>query len=1362
MNDRNDAALSAALVFKAELGAKGLGGRRACRRSQAPNRLRDLVLCMSACFAAGMVSAQATGSASLPSGAQVVAGQAQISRVGNVLTVQQNSALLATDWRSFNIGAGHTVNFVQPSSSSVALNRVIGNEVSRIQGALNANGQVFLLNPNGVLFTPTAQVNVGALVASTLQLDTPDFLAGRYHFRGNSGNAIINQGRISAAPGGAVALIAAKVSNSGSIAAPGGQVLVGAGSKVVLDLGGPVKLKVDEAAIDALIEQGGAIKADGGLVYLTAKAAGRLASTVINHTGVTEAQTLATGETGQIYLMGGMEKDRILVGGRLDASAPQGGAGGFVETSAARVDFHQGRVVTTYAAAGRSGTWLIDPNDYTIAASGGNITGSQLGTDLASGNVTISTATQGSAGGNGDIFVNDPVSWSANTTLTLTAQNNINVNANISSSNASAGGVIFLFGQAAADGGSSVYTQAGAASVTGWSQQWRKGSAANGLRYASVNGDLFLGNQYIEIGINKALGGKLGASNKPSLFFGRKPGLSGIGMTGDADGFGVGTDLRIDYFLPGSPEERFTAGYDIAGTATSGANFATSANGAVYRLLGVGSDGAIGTEVSATLAGNLKVTQTMKLVSGQRYFTNDVALENVGSATLNNVTFIRSFDPDNTVDQGGGYTTKQSIDNTRAAGDAYNVVSATSAAGDAYATLSGGSTAKIFYYSSNANSSVGFGSQFFGGTLAGMVTRAASQVKGNNETADTGMGILFKPGTLAPGASSSFNITTGLDNRPIDVAVGGISAPSVIAVSYTLAPLSVVYKGGAYDLYSLWAPGVVFGSGYTGWVAGTDYQFKLGGSVVSGLANAGSYTGLSVEVLKSGYSTAASGNTLGSLLISPAPLTISANNARKTYDGASYSGGAGVSYSGFVGSETSSVLSGTLGYTGTSQGAINVGSAYTIRPQGLSSANYAIQFLDGALTIDPRPITVTADAKSKVYGNADPVLTYAVTVGNLVGSDSLSGALTRAPGSNVGSYTIDASSLANGNYLITAQNGVLSITPRPITVTADAKSKVYGNADPALSYAVTAGNLVGDDSLSGALTRAPGSNVGSYTIDASALANGNYLVTAQNGVLSITPRPITVTADAKSKVYGNADPALTYAVTSGDLVGSDSLSGALTRTAGSNVGSYAIDASSLANGNYLITAQNGVLSITPRPITVTADAKNKTYGEADPALSYQISSGNLVSGDRLGGALSRAAGESIGSHAISAQGLNNGNYAITAIDSSLVIAPAVNANVIAGNTPSATNVISMPPALTVPNFGNGAFTMIDVPAAPTGSTAGDSSGTSTRSAGAAPPLPDNTASMGSTGSLRMLVVGGGIKLPEIRITPANTQEGGKE
>ncbi|NMK45142.1 YDG domain-containing protein [Achromobacter sp. Bel] len=393
-------------------------------------------------LSAAMLLSGPAWAADLPTGGNVVAGAGSISQNGTAMTINQQTGKMAVDWQSFSIGKGNSVTFKQPGRDSVALNRVLGPDVSVIQGALNANGQVFLVNPNGVVFTPTAQVNVGGIVASTLNISTQDFLAGNYRFEGASSNAIINQGNITAAPGGSIALIAAKITNIGNLAADKGNVLLGAGSRVKLDLGGPVKIEVEQGAIDALIEQGGAIRADGGMVYLTAKAAGDLASTVINHTGITQAKTLATGENGKIVLLGDMVNDRIAVAGKLDASAPDGGKGGFVETSAAKVTVAAGAVITTKAVSGQHGSWLIDPTDFTVSAGTNGQTDSGIGADtlaanLNNGNVELQTVASGAQAGN--INVNAGVTWSADTKLTLSAHGNILLNAPITATGTNAG-----------------------------------------------------------------------------------------------------------------------------------------------------------------------------------------------------------------------------------------------------------------------------------------------------------------------------------------------------------------------------------------------------------------------------------------------------------------------------------------------------------------------------------------------------------------------------------------------------------------------------------------------------------------------------------------------------------------------------------------------------------------------------------------------------------------------------------------------------------------------------------------------------------------------------------------------------------
>ena len=247
---------------------------------------------------------------------------------------------------------------------------------------------------------------------------------------------------------------------------------------------------------------------------------------------------------------------------------------------------------------------------------------------------------------------------------------------------------------------------------------------------------------------------------------------------------------------------------------------------------------------------------------------------------------------------------------------------------------------------------------------------------------------------------------------------------------------------------------------------------------------------------------------------------------------------------------------------------------YAISQGTLSlSSNYTITYVGANFAITPLDITVTADAKSKDYGGSDPALTYTYTP-SLIGSDTFSGALSRVAGENAGTYAITQGTLSlSSNYTITYVGANLTINPLGITVTADAKSKTYGDADPALTYTYTP-SLIGGDTFSGALSRVAGENAGTYAITQGTLAlSSNYTITYVGANLTIIPLAITVTADAgQSKVYGDADPALTYTYTP-SLIGGDTFSGALSRAAGENVGTYAITQGTLTAGssNYTIT-----------------------------------------------------------------------------------------------------------------------------------------------------------------------------------------------
>ena len=391
------------------------------------------LLCL---MVASLANPAAAAAQTLPGGGRVAAGEASIATGPQTLTVTQSSQRAVIDWQSFSIGANNRVVFDQPNSTAVALNRVLGADPSVILGSLTANGRVFLVNGNGILFGRGASVNVGGLVASALDIANADFMAGNHRFGGGGGGGAIGNDGAIIADGGHVALLGADVANNGLIEARFGTVVLAAGEAITLDVAGDglLNVAVEAGAVNALVRNGGVLRADGGRVVMTASGAGSLLHTAVNNTGIVEARTLENRQ-GSILLLADMSSGTVNAAGVLDASVIGSGNGGFIETSAARVMVADDVRVTTAAASGTAGTWLIDPADFTIGA-GGNISGATLSAQLVNNSVTISTIPLpgDTTGGNGDIFVNEAVSWSAAgppTTLTLNAFRDVNINAPI-------------------------------------------------------------------------------------------------------------------------------------------------------------------------------------------------------------------------------------------------------------------------------------------------------------------------------------------------------------------------------------------------------------------------------------------------------------------------------------------------------------------------------------------------------------------------------------------------------------------------------------------------------------------------------------------------------------------------------------------------------------------------------------------------------------------------------------------------------------------------------------------------------------------------------------------------------------------
>jgi trimeric autotransporter adhesin len=273
----------------------------------------------------------------LPFGEQVLAGLVDFSRDGRTLNIQQSSQKSIVNWQSFGIAVNESVKLNQPNQG-VALFRVVGNDPSAIYGNLSATGQLFLSNPNGVLFGAGAQVDVGSLVVTTMRIQDNDFLNGHYHFFTNPNDAtntgVVNQGVIHAADGGYLVLLGNIVENSGVLTANRGSVALGSAQTAVLDVYGDglVRVKLDGDALNAAIKQTGNITADGGAIQLATKAR----SAAINADGVIQANSLVE-RNGVIRLEGG-KNAKVSVNGTLNAVGNKSGtAGGNIEVTGEQV-----------------------------------------------------------------------------------------------------------------------------------------------------------------------------------------------------------------------------------------------------------------------------------------------------------------------------------------------------------------------------------------------------------------------------------------------------------------------------------------------------------------------------------------------------------------------------------------------------------------------------------------------------------------------------------------------------------------------------------------------------------------------------------------------------------------------------------------------------------------------------------------------------------------------------------------------------------------------------------------------------------------------------------------------------------------
>ncbi|NDF11655.1 MAG: filamentous hemagglutinin N-terminal domain-containing protein, partial [Proteobacteria bacterium] len=484
-----------------------------------------------------------------PTGGNITGGAGSIKQDGLNTNIKQDTQKLNIDWNTFSSNVNEAINFYQPNVDAIAVNKVVGGVPSQLKGALNANGQVYILNTAGVTFYGTSQVNVGSLVATTAK--DVRFEGDKAIFSGAETGKVINQGDIKVSRGGFAILAAPEVANEGFIRANLGRIELASTGKgeYAVDFRGDGLIQYiiseDEAKklTGGSVTNTGTLRSRSGVVNITTQRAGEIVSGVVNLDGVIDADAFDTNAKGGTVLVS--SAGNINQTGKITANADKGdagqltlfadrtgnyngalsatsnkGKGGFIETSGKEVNF--GDTFTVSTAGKQNGTWLIDPVNITIANSGGNLATSTVVTALGSNNVVINTTPGSSTGisgvpttpntGDGDITLNSNLTWSSNNSLSLIADDDIRINANITNSTGN-GGVTLLAKNAHNDtGGGSfdgvkidggITLNGGALSVT----------AQNGNGQNGGDGDIAISTALSTKGLSLTAGGDVQVNN---------------------------------------------------------------------------------------------------------------------------------------------------------------------------------------------------------------------------------------------------------------------------------------------------------------------------------------------------------------------------------------------------------------------------------------------------------------------------------------------------------------------------------------------------------------------------------------------------------------------------------------------------------------------------------------------------------------------------------------------------------------------------------------------------------------------------------------------------------------------------------
>ncbi|TWV97866.1 filamentous hemagglutinin N-terminal domain-containing protein [Pseudomonas aeruginosa] len=1314
--------------------------QRGKRTSSKAGREGRFVLAASSTLMFAIASINAAMAA--PTGAQFNPNEIKISQQGKTTLIDQSTQRAIINWKGFDVSADEAVRFNQPGVTSSTLNRVTAGQESVIAGRISAPGQVIIYNSNGVVFSGSAKVDVGSLITTTANISDEHFRQGKLIFDqpGNPDARIVNDGSISVAEKGLAAFVAPSVANNGVINARLGTVAMAAGNAATIDLYGdglvsiavtdPVTRKPQDA--QALVSNGGAIQADGGSVLITAEQASRVVDNAVNLSGVILArgtevregsvalvsksgdiqvagkidvsgpknggdvlvsgQQVALASTASIDARGAAQGGSVRIGGdfqgrgelpraknatlakgaSIDVSATgkgngglavvwsdgntrmdgrilarggaQGGNGGLVETSGkVNLSIADSAYVSVAAPYGNGGTWLLDPTTLRIVASGGT-SGSVGGANGASGDATVnaSVVTGALAGGK----------------VTLSASDRLSVEAPLITSNlggASRGLELIATGPAGAvDISAPILFRNGSLAI-------RAGGNINFLSGGTpqTSGIVDLGSGTLWMQTSTA--GKISQQAGTALIAANLAGRAGSIDLASWDNYAGNLALQT---FNGTLKYRQS---NATGVTTSGTVF----------------DPFINQSMTGTAQNIVSSVGTRILEANSVGTTGNYTLTADGNSEFDRLVFTAL--PYRRVSGSASFPTNDSSDylvtNLRYQVNGSNVTATPNGGAPSGFTVAAGNGSVTTW---TGNWGTSWGVKGFGGVIGvtdelqydvgtGLTEELIFGLGGKTSRVDTRLDLFMREGAFNSFAERAqvemFKTTTTAGDILSRQQTATLTANDATRVYGDVNPTLTATMSGinAIDAYV----NSQFNDLYQATASTTATQASnVGQYAITGNANGSEYFSQRYQLVRQD----------GKLTVTPAQLIVSADAKTKVYGDADPT----LTYqvSGLKNSDTAAgVLSGNLGRVAGE----NVGNYGILQGGlGLNTANYTLSYVGNDLRITPAQLNVIADAKTKVYGDLDPALTYQVSGlkrGDTAGAVLNGGSLSRVAGENVGVYGINQGGLGlvSSNYTLNYQGNNLTITKALLNVIADAKTKVYGDADPSLTYQVSGlknGDTAGAVLNGGSLSRVAGENVGVYGINQGGLGlvSANYDLSYQGNNLTITKALLNVIADAKTKVYGDADPALTYQVSglkNGDTAGAVLNGGSLSRVAGENVGVYGINQGGLGlvSANYDLSYQGNNLTITKALLNVIADAKTKVYGDADPALTYQVS--GLKNGDTAGavlngGSLSRVAGENVGVYGIN-QGdlaLNSGNYDLSYQGNNLTITKAL-LNVIA-------------------------------------------------------------------------------------------------